>query len=178
MGDITNATATASGAKLYVQGRISNDSAIRMHDNGGTTYHQISASATTKARSHIFQDSDGTIAHLSDVVTSSPKWSFGDQAGANAATGTKSVYYGIGDTSFNLMEIITIVDSGTTGHLEGRNANDSSIIFNIDVVGDGTETYSTTTSFTNVSGSKNRIIVDWTRISGAGSCLLFGARLF
>ena len=76
------------------------------------------------------------------------------------------------------MEIITIVDSGTTGHLEGRNANDSSIIFSIDVLGDGTETYSTTTSFTNVSGSKNRIIVDWTRISGARSCLLFGGRLF
>eukprot|EP01080_Neovahlkampfia_damariscottae_P002362 gene2362-2830_t len=56
---------------------VTQNGAIRIYDNGGTTYHQISASATTKTKSHIFQDRNGIIAHLSDVVTSLPKWLFG-----------------------------------------------------------------------------------------------------
>jgi len=177
LGDTTPAIAIASGSKLYSVGGISSSSTLKTNDNGGTNFHSLGGSVSG-ARVHTLQDATGTIAHLSDIATSAPKWSFGSQAGENAATGTKSIYFGFGDTAFNLVEIFVNVESGTTGHLEGRNSADSSIIFSIDVAGDGTLTYASTSSFSNVSGSKNLIIVDWTRIGGAGACNLYGARLF
>lgn len=180
VGASTASQSQASGTnKVFVQGNVAMTNHINIYDAGnGTSYHRLTEVATTGTRVHSLQDSSGTIAHLSDITASTPKWSFGSQAGENAATGTKSIYFGFGDTSFSLMEIFATVETGTTGHLEGRNSSDSSQIFSIDVVGDDTLTYASTTSFTNVSGSKNLIIVDWTRTGGAGACNLFGARLF
>ena len=173
IGDITQAVATASGAKLYVQGRISNDSAIRIHDNGGTNYHQLSASTTTGARLHVLQDSDGTIAHKSDIILANYSAS---SAGLDCST-LQDILFHSGKT-LSKVDAFADIASGTTMIIDFKDAVTSLSLCILTCVGTGIPTYYSSSTIANLSGSETLISAEASRTAGAGLPLLYTCRMF
>jgi len=171
IGDAPVATASASGAKLFVKGRISNDSAIRILDNS-TSYHEISGLATTGSRTHSFQDSSGTIAHVGDNI----KTCWSSVAGVSA----DGVFHHFIGKSLNKFQIIANIDVPDSVLFRIIDLDNGSAVVALisKVYSDGAIKIYETTTITNNPTTDHRLAVEYLKSYGAGTSVIYSLNAF